>query len=199
LLESAWARFLLGDRQGAARGVQRLAWDWLSSGDAVSEQALLFELRLRREQGDKNSARLATALLQEVAARRTGIQRLLQVYGRQGSEAELVTRALEVVEGVSRLDAALKRSLGARVLVPRVLRAMNYVRVVEYEIAHLDRMPETFRASPLRAELDDALSKTWQDAIDVAARRTQAGLRRAAAELDDVAERARVGTALGAR
>lgn len=189
-LESAWVRFLLGDRRGAARGIQRLAWDWLSAGDAVSEQALLFELRLRREQGEPGSARLANALREQAAARRDGIQRLLDAYGGRGSEAELVTRALEVVEGVSRLDAGLRRSLEARVLVPRVLRAMNYVRVVEYEITRVDRMPESFRASPLGAEIEDALSRTWQDAVAVAARRTQAGLRRAAAELDDVAVRA---------
>ncbi|MCC6558901.1 MAG: hypothetical protein IT372_38730 [Polyangiaceae bacterium] len=183
LFEQAWVHFMVADYVRALGNLHSVDAPYFSGRvypEADTLRALVAFVLCRYDEATTIAARS----LRRYLPVRAELAALLAGQDGEGADARRLALLEEVRAGAPRVSPRARPHVEAALAARDLDAHRDHIRGIDGEIARLARAPAAFRASPLGADVADALSLARDIAVSEAAALVRARLDRALEELD---------------
>jgi hypothetical protein len=189
LFEESWAYFMAGDYPRALGNIHTLQSPYFPGSFYPEAEVLKAVIYFANCDYDKATIVVAK-FNQRFGPLKDGLEKVIKRYKGANQEEAFFRFLKKVREGEANLDENIAPIVEASLSDRQLLRNIEYVRLLDDELARFKKSPPTFRHSSLGSQVQDALKL----ARDLAVRRTgELALQRYQRNLDELNEHLRNG------
>ncbi len=184
LFEESWAYFMAGDYPRALGSIHTIQSPYFPNAfypEADIVKAVVYFTNCNYDAATTVVARFN----KKFVPLKTGLEEVLKRFKGENQEEPFFKFLLAVREGKSDLDPKIKGVVEGALSDRQLLRNIEYVRVLDEELARYKQAPSNFKSSPLGKTVNDALKFARQMAVRQAGELAKGRYKRAVDELNE--------------